>query len=67
MQEFALTFSNILEKLAQFQKVFDELKRLMLIHGGTFHHYQSNKTTHIIAKNLPDVSNLKLHGEHLDR
>ena len=33
----------------------DELKRIMIVHGGTFHHYQSSRTTHIIAKNLPDV------------
>ena len=33
----------------------DELKRIMMVHGGTFHHYQSSRTTHIIAKNLPDV------------
>lgn len=32
----------------------DELKRLMMINGGQFHHYYSQKTTtHIIATNLP--------------
>ena len=33
----------------------DELKRLMLEHGGVFHHYRNPSTTHIIASNLPDV------------
>ena len=32
----------------------DDLKRLMLLHGGIYHHYHSSRTTHIIAKNLPD-------------
>ena len=33
----------------------DELKRIMMVHGGTFHHYfNPRKTTHIIAINLPD-------------
>jgi len=33
----------------------DEIKRIMMVHGGTFHTYLSHKTTHIIAKNLPDT------------
>ena len=32
----------------------DELKRLMMLHGGIYHQYHSSRTTHIIAKNLPD-------------
>jgi hypothetical protein len=38
------------------------LKRIMMVNGGTFHTYLSHKTTHIIAKNLPDtkVPNLNL-------
>ena len=32
----------------------DELKRIMMTHGGVYHHYyNSHKTTHIIASNLP--------------
>ncbi|KAF2354219.1 BRCT domain [Trinorchestia longiramus] len=32
----------------------EELKRIMLSNGGTFHHYYSRRrTTHIIASNLP--------------
>ncbi|KAK2575547.1 hypothetical protein KPH14_011266 [Odynerus spinipes] len=32
----------------------DELRRLMMAHGGTYHHYLRPKiTTHIIATNLP--------------
>ncbi|XP_068226891.1 DNA repair protein Rev1-like isoform X1 [Palaemon carinicauda] len=40
----------------------EELKRIMISNGGTFHHYYSrSKTTHIIASNLPDtkVKNLR--------
>ncbi|TRY61780.1 hypothetical protein TCAL_06254 [Tigriopus californicus] len=40
----------------------DQLKRIMMMNGGTFHHYfNAKKTTHIIATNLPDtkVKNLK--------
>ncbi|XP_045062698.1 uncharacterized protein LOC121555105 isoform X2 [Coregonus clupeaformis] len=33
----------------------DELRRLMMLHGGQFHMYYSrSKTTHIIATNLPN-------------
>ncbi|KAL1489434.1 hypothetical protein ABEB36_014329 [Hypothenemus hampei] len=32
-----------------------ELKKLMAVHGGEFHMYQSSATTHIIASNLPNV------------
>ena len=34
----------------------DELKRIMMKHGGVYHHYyNSQKTTHIIASNLPGI------------
>ncbi|XP_017484048.1 PREDICTED: DNA repair protein REV1 [Rhagoletis zephyria] len=33
----------------------DELKRIMMVHGGTYHHYERSHTTYIIASNLPDV------------
>lgn len=33
----------------------DELKRLMMQHGGTYHHYKRSTTTYTIASNLPDV------------
>lgn len=34
----------------------DEIKRIMMVHGGVYHHYiNTQKTTHIIASNLPDV------------
>lgn len=33
----------------------DELKRIMLAHGGIYHTYQKSNTTFIIASNLPDV------------
>uniref|UniRef100_A0A182MNF0 DNA repair protein REV1 n=1 Tax=Anopheles culicifacies TaxID=139723 RepID=A0A182MNF0_9DIPT len=33
----------------------DELKRLMMLHGGVFHHYKRPTTTYTIASILPDV------------
>ncbi|XP_055842133.1 DNA repair protein Rev1 [Episyrphus balteatus] len=33
----------------------DELKRIMMVHGGIFHMYERSHTTYIIAANLPDV------------
>ncbi|XP_077436895.1 DNA repair protein REV1 isoform X2 [Vanacampus margaritifer] len=42
----------------------DELRRLMLLHGGQFHvYYSRSKTTHIIANNLPNSKIQKLKGE----
>ena len=40
----------------------DELKRIMMLNGGTFHHYISKKTTHVIANNLPDAKVKRLIG-----
>lgn len=40
----------------------DELKALMLLHGGIYHHYESSRTTHIIASNLPHTKIKKLKG-----
>ncbi|RMX65532.1 hypothetical protein DD238_004915 [Peronospora effusa] len=31
----------------------EEIRRLMLLHGGTFEHYETNRVTHIIATHLP--------------
>lgn len=33
----------------------DELKRIMMVHGGIYHTYQRSTTKFIIASNLPDV------------
>lgn len=33
----------------------DEIKRIMMTHGGVFHTYQRSSTTFVIAQNLPDV------------
>ncbi|KPU78063.1 uncharacterized protein Dana_GF24462, isoform B [Drosophila ananassae] len=33
----------------------DELKRIMMVHGGTYHHYERPHTTFTIATNVPDV------------
>ncbi|KAL1465628.1 hypothetical protein WDU94_005182 [Cyamophila willieti] len=38
----------------------EELKALMLLHGGIYHHYESSRTTHIIASNLPHTKIKKL-------
>ena len=43
----------------------DELKRMMMSHGGVYHHYQSHATTHIIASNLPDVKVRALRGDEM--
>ncbi|CAG0916673.1 unnamed protein product [Notodromas monacha] len=46
----------------------DELKRLMIIHDGNYHHYYSlSRTTHIIASNLPYAKIRKLQGEKIVR
>ncbi|XP_078052849.1 rev1 DNA directed polymerase [Augochlora pura] len=51
--------SNLLEGVAIFVNGYtnpsaDELRRLMMAHGGIYHHYMRPKaTTHIIASNLP--------------
>ncbi|CAH0521822.1 unnamed protein product [Peronospora belbahrii] len=37
----------------------EEIRRLMLLHGGRFEHYETNHVTHIIATHLP-VSKLLL-------
>jgi DNA repair protein REV1 len=36
----------------------NEIRRLVQIHGGTFHAYQLHTTTHFICDHLPDI---KLH------
>ncbi|KAI5749214.1 hypothetical protein M8J76_005611 [Diaphorina citri] len=38
----------------------EELKALMMLHGGIYHHYESSRTTHIIASNLPHTKIKKL-------
>ncbi|KAI5621297.1 DNA repair protein REV1 isoform X2 [Silurus asotus] len=46
----------------------DELRRLMMLHGGQFHVYYSHaKTTHIIATNLPNCKIKELRGEKVVR
>ena len=40
----------------------DQIKRIMMMNGGIYHHYQSPRTTHIIASRLPDVKIKKLKG-----
>ncbi|XP_061925763.1 DNA repair protein REV1 [Entelurus aequoreus] len=42
----------------------NELRRLMMLHGGQFHvYYSRSKTTHIIANNLPNSKIQELKGE----
>ncbi len=61
--------SNIFSNVAIFVKGYttptaEELKRLMLAHGGTYHHYYNSKTTtHIIASNLCEAKIKKLKGD----
>ncbi|XP_050719708.1 DNA repair protein REV1-like isoform X2 [Eriocheir sinensis] len=44
----------------------EELKRVMMVHGGTYHHYYSrSKTTHIIANNLPDTKIKNMNTERI--
>ncbi|XP_068186095.1 DNA repair protein REV1 [Antennarius striatus] len=46
----------------------DELRRLMMLHGGQFHiYYSRTKTTHIIANNLPNSKIQELKGEKVIR
>ncbi|XP_041856997.1 DNA repair protein REV1 isoform X1 [Melanotaenia boesemani] len=46
----------------------DELRRLMMLHGGQFHvYYSRSKTTHIIANNLPNCKIQELRGEKVIR
>lgn len=46
----------------------DELRRLMMLHGGQFHvYYSRSKTTHIIANNLPNSKIQELKGEKVVR
>lgn len=46
----------------------DELRRLMMLHGGQFHvYYRRTKTTHIIATNLPNSKIQELKGEKVIR
>ncbi|KAI7808932.1 putative DNA repair protein REV1, partial [Triplophysa rosa] len=46
----------------------DELRRLMMLHGGQFHlYYSRSKTTHIIATNLPNSKIQVLRGEKVVR
>lgn len=46
----------------------NELRRLMMLHGGQFHlYYSRSKTTHIIATNLPNNKIQELRGEKVVR
>ncbi|XP_035248430.1 DNA repair protein REV1 [Anguilla anguilla] len=46
----------------------DELRRLMMLHGGQFHvYYSRSKTTHIIATNLPNIKIQELRTEKVVR
>ncbi|XP_042317030.1 DNA repair protein REV1 isoform X2 [Sceloporus undulatus] len=46
----------------------DELRQLMMLHGGQYHvYYSRSKTTHIIATNLPNAKIKELKGEKVVR
>ncbi|XP_045030014.1 LOW QUALITY PROTEIN: DNA repair protein REV1-like [Daphnia magna] len=61
--------SNIFLNIAIFVNGYtnptaEELKRIMLAHGGIYHHYYNSRaTTHIIASNLCDGKIKKLKGD----
>ncbi|XP_062934897.1 DNA repair protein REV1 isoform X2 [Cynocephalus volans] len=46
----------------------EELRQLMMLHGGQYHvYYSRSKTTHIIATNLPNAKIKELKGEKVIR
>lgn len=45
----------------------DELKRIMMAHGGVYHTYQRSTTNYTIASNLPDVKIRQLTTEKVVR
>ncbi|XP_067560278.1 DNA repair protein REV1 isoform X3 [Pseudorca crassidens] len=46
----------------------EELRKLMMLHGGQYHvYYSRSKTTHIIATNLPNAKIKELKGEKVIR
>ncbi|XP_075772986.1 DNA repair protein REV1 isoform X1 [Pelodiscus sinensis] len=65
--------SNIFSGVAIYVNGFtdpsaDELRRLMMLHGGQYHvYYSRSKTTHIIATNLPNAKIKELKGEKVVR
>uniref|UniRef100_A0A8C8VKT7 DNA repair protein REV1 n=1 Tax=Pelusios castaneus TaxID=367368 RepID=A0A8C8VKT7_9SAUR len=65
--------SNIFNGVAIYVNGFtdpsaDELRRLMMLHGGQYHvYYSRSKTTHIIATNLPNAKIKELKGEKVVR
>ena len=66
-------YYNNVYVLQSFNSIFlepssDELKRLMMLHGGNYEHYHSKtKVTHVIATNLPDSKVRELKGEKVVR
>uniref|UniRef100_A0A8D8MWR3 DNA repair protein REV1 n=2 Tax=Culex pipiens TaxID=7175 RepID=A0A8D8MWR3_CULPI len=55
-----LKLSNLFDGISIFVNGYtnpsaEQLKRLMMQHGGTFHHYKRPTTTYVIASILPDV------------
>ncbi|XP_044289663.1 DNA repair protein REV1 isoform X1 [Varanus komodoensis] len=67
------TLSSIFSGVAIYVNGFtdpsaDELRRLMMLHGGQYNvYYSRSKTTHIIATNLPNVKIKELKGEKVVR
>ncbi|XP_070694598.1 DNA repair protein REV1 [Pempheris klunzingeri] len=67
------SFSNIFSGVAIYVNGYtepsaDELRRLMMLHGGQFHvYYSRSKTTHIVANNLPNNKIQELKGEKVIR
>ena len=63
-----ILFLNLLFNSVFLEPSSDELKRLMMIHGGNYEHYHTKtKVTHVIATNLPDSKVRELKGEKVVR
>lgn len=55
-------------KCSALEPTADELRRLMMLHGGQYHvYYSRSKTTHIIATNLPNAKIKELKDEKVVR
>ncbi|XP_035378849.1 DNA repair protein REV1 isoform X1 [Electrophorus electricus] len=67
------TFSSIFHGVAIYVNGYtepsaDELRRLMMLHGGQFHlYYSRSMTTHVIATNLPNCKIQELKDEKVVR
>ncbi|XP_068083835.1 DNA repair protein Rev1 isoform X2 [Anabrus simplex] len=71
---FEISYHKASASLANIRKIAfctlpsaDELKKIMMHHGGVYHHYETSLTTHIIASNLPDCKVKRLNLQKIVR